>query len=1116
MLAEVADRHLRRFVVQVESADGEKLLGSGVLVAPGIALTCAHVVAGRAEVRLIPDRRASIAPEETPPESLSATVKAQSSARSGDQSAFWPFPDLAVLSWADWSDHVVAPLSSAEPRRTTEPHAWGFATREHGVRAVGSPSSFRYVGEDGDGFLSLKAGEAPPGLSGAPLVCPTLRRVVGLMSVTRDPDDARGGWAAPVSALESSVLSGELAVGGPELLRTNARNAWQGREEWAKALPIPDADDYVDWPWYGDALEPGAGLPSIMLRPEFRVVPYMFRADQIQGFLDWCRARAPFAISYLDAAGGSGKSRFAIEAASAIRELGWLSGMLPSVDRGADTVRLPRLLIVDYAEERDPDQLGERLAVLARSASEVEPVRILLLSRPQRGPGAGVAVIRELASGSALVALEAATDQASATAGLTLDQRAELFAVAYKRFGRSWYGPTWDDSNVPSSNLTSEGYGRPLDVLLEAYDAALTGPGWVAGQRPGLERALAHEARYWRIPGDVDPNVVKWAVALATLAGARSPDEVSALVRLVPGVSEESAATLDTAMARLYPGPDRWNALQPDRLGEALIADVLEALEDGGLDTLVDVLGLESDVQVERSLDVLARMAGGTETAHVAATALVARHGDLVARATRQLRSSDEHSGRSTLLDALIRAHVAILTEHRVARMTPNAQADLSSSSDELGELAVSQGRSAQAELIFRGALAIDERLSELEPEDTTFRRYLSVSYSKLGDLAVAAGRSPDAERLYQQSRELTEQLIELEPGNTTYRRDLSVSYNKLGDLAVAAGRSPDAERLYQQSLQVRQQLTDLEPGNTTYRRDLGVSYDKLGDLAVAGGRSPDAERLYQLSLQVSQELADLEPGNTSYRRDLSVSYNKLGDLAVAAGRSSDAERLYQQSLQVRQQLTELEPGNTSYRRDLSISYDKLGDLAVAGGRSPDAERLYQQSLQVRQQLTDLEPRNTTCRRDLSISYNKLGDLAVAAGRSPDAEQLFQQSLELTEQLIAREADNTTYRRDLSVCHERLGDLSLDAGEVVSAAEHVERALSLRRELASADHSSELYAAEYAYTLYLASRIREADSPGRVPIERRQVVDLLQPFEDTGQLSSRGRALMEWGRDSKA
>ncbi|HKR51669.1 MAG TPA: serine protease, partial [Pseudonocardiaceae bacterium] len=147
------DEQLRWFVVRIDLPDGAT--GTGVLVAPGWVLTCAHVVEGCDVVSVVPDRDA--APDGTraavPPQ-VSAQVRERSEARDVSfESAFWPFPDLALLELDGWIDHVCAPLTSDKPVHGSEPHAWGFGRREEGVVSPGSAALFRYVGVDGDGYL---------------------------------------------------------------------------------------------------------------------------------------------------------------------------------------------------------------------------------------------------------------------------------------------------------------------------------------------------------------------------------------------------------------------------------------------------------------------------------------------------------------------------------------------------------------------------------------------------------------------------------------------------------------------------------------------------------------------------------------------------------------------------------------------------------------------------------------------------------------------------------------------------------------------------------------------------------------------------------------------------
>ncbi|MDQ3765128.1 MAG: tetratricopeptide repeat protein, partial [Actinomycetota bacterium] len=1144
--AEVADGQLRRFVVRIEAPEGTA--GTGVLVAPGWVLTCAHVVGGRDVVRVVPDRTAAPDTAAVVPSSVSARVRARSDPpAAASASEFWPYPDLALLELDGWTDHLCAPLSAAEPGRASEPHSWGFGRREEGVWAVGSAASFDYVGLDGDGYLQLKAGDAAPGLSGAPLVCPQRRAVVGVMSVSRDLRDARGGWASPVAALGSEPgVPTELARLGLQVLTRNQEVTWRHRDVWHRVLPIPGAEALVDRPWDGAVLDPESAQPSTMLRAEFRVVPFRFRDPDLAAFQAWCDGPARLAVSYLDAPGGAGKTRFAIEACVAMQAQGWVAGLLPRPDRGGDAVPLPRLFVVDYVEERDAAALAERLAALERSATALVPVRVLLLSRPVVWADSGWVLepLRAQASGAALAAVEAAKDRSSAAAMLAVADRRELFALAVAEFGRHWHGSARAVRQVTGADLADDRYGQPLDVLLEAYDAVLSRSRWRLGgrrrpdDRTPVDRALDHEARHWsaRMPG-VEPRILTRCVALASLAGARNDAEVQALFELVPDLADGQATRrrLDQWLRGLYPGTDRWNPLRPDRLGEALIARELRRDEDRGRALLIAVLDLHSDAQVERALDVLIRLVTHGDTGKVIVKTVWQRHAVLVKRCTEQTRGTAQRPGRTGLLDALARLHTMVLTDHRVVTQSIGFQHD---SPPE-------RSLSREAQLILEGIVAIDERRHGLEPGNTADWWDLVVSYERLADLARAAGRLGDAEELYRQALRVRQELTKLEPENSTYRRlDLFDSYNRLADLARAAGRLGDAEELYRGALQVSQELTDLEPNATSYQWGLSVTYERLADLVRDAGRAAEAEELYWQALQVHQELTERELGSTTYRRDLSISdcrdpsiyyqrlvnlaqaltelergnttsrrdltrsYERLADLARDAARSvqsSDgAEELCQQVLQIAQVLTDLEPANTTYRQDLAISHNRLVDLAQDAGRTAEAEELYRQALQIAQELTDLEPANTTYQQDLLRSYNRLADLARDAGRTTEAEELYRQALQVRQVLTDLEPANTTYRRNLAISYERLGDLVRDAGRTAEAEELHRQALQVRQKLTNLKPANTTYRRDLSISYNRladlardAGRTTEAEELYRQALQVRQVLTDLEPANTT-------------------
>lgn len=99
-----------------------------------------------------------------------------------------------------------------------------------------------------------------------------------------------------------------------------------------------------------------------------------------------------------------------------------------------------------------------------------------------------------------------------------------------------------------------------------------------------------------------------------------------------------------------------------------------------------------------------------------------------------------------------------------VGRLPLSVQIALSSSADTLGDLARNHGHSALAQAIFDGALAIDQRKHRLEPDNTTYRRDLSISYERLADLARRASELDTARDLVGHALDIRRAIHRLEP----------------------------------------------------------------------------------------------------------------------------------------------------------------------------------------------------------------------------------------------------------------------------------------------------------------------------------------------------------------
>jgi Trypsin-like peptidase domain len=599
---------LCRYVVRVESEAG-RILGTGFFVAPSWVLTCAHVVGEAKKVKVVPDR--SICPA-----TLSASIDAASPSPS-HSSGLWPFPDLALLHLDERLNHPCALLDVEGPVAGGEWLAWGYSQREHGIPPQGSSASFRLEGPEGDGYLKLKGGEAALGLSGAPLVCPRRRAVVGVVVASRQLRSDLGGYATPVASLLCSTkgMPADIAAHGALVRAMNVRAVIDGGRAWHRVLNDGSLSGILDRPWT-PFVKGDASSPTDLLRPEFGVVPYLFRQVALQEAMAWCNQDKPFAIARVLGDIGSGKTRFALELCRMLCEQGWLAGIWRRGKPSATIVR-PRLIVVDFAEADELSLALEAINDLISSASEIAPVRVLLLTRTgadRQLPGP----VREEAPAPLINILASDLIIDGVSTALDITQRETLYAEAVRAFANAWYPALpaearFNEQRQHRPNLSDRRYAAPLEVLFEALDQALGGQSAYRQSLSPVERILERERRYWRKSGSqLDPKMLESVAALATLAGAATDEEARTLLEILPalrgsGANDERRRLIDWYRG-LYGGPGLLNPVRPDRVGEALVSQFLHNQVDGGAELIRAALSLPSDYQVAQCLNVLANL----------------------------------------------------------------------------------------------------------------------------------------------------------------------------------------------------------------------------------------------------------------------------------------------------------------------------------------------------------------------------------------------------------------------------------------------------------------------------------------------------------------------------
>jgi hypothetical protein len=238
-LRELAEACRVRIDADLQKASDEG--GSGVWIAPGTVLTCAHVVPlgvdSKVAVRWNGAAFFGTVVDHVPNE---------------NEDVIWQYPDLAIVTVDDVVDHPCAWLSEAPPGPDLVTIGYADGLRE-GLRGVALDASRSGVHDFGTGrYWQLKGNEIFEGMSGGPVLDVNSGAVCGVTTVTVEEGADRGGYLVPTAALRdldparrAEVLRAHDLFHGADNRWTSLRAGLPGRPELITSILSPAEETHL-------------------------------------------------------------------------------------------------------------------------------------------------------------------------------------------------------------------------------------------------------------------------------------------------------------------------------------------------------------------------------------------------------------------------------------------------------------------------------------------------------------------------------------------------------------------------------------------------------------------------------------------------------------------------------------------------------------------------------------------------------------------------------------------------------------------------------------------------------------------------------------------------------
>jgi serine/threonine protein kinase len=326
-------------------------------------------------------------------------------------------------------------------------------------------------------------------------------------------------------------------------------------------------------------------------------------------------------------------------------------------------------------------------------------------------------------------------------------------------------------------------------------------------------------------------------------------------------------------------------------------------------------------------------------------------------------------------------------------------------------------------------AVAISEALNNAHPKDLKILKELGSDYEVAGqvqvDNAVRGGDSAKANESYRKAVATDETMLAISPDDFDIQHAYATDLSHLGGVLIYGKNDLHGGlSCYKKELEIDQKLRQRSK-ETRYARGVAVAYSRIGQTYEKLGDNELSLENFTQGLEVSKELVLEDPKNTLFQQGLAIAYANTANKLSMIGRGVQAVDYIEKSDQIMRALVAAAPENKQQRGTFAAIVAENGASLMKMGKLDGALK----DLKEARSSFDSLRKTDSADRGISVQAlsctERMGEVASRAGNFRLAAEYFQQVLTQVEPELAKVNPDPSVPYLAADCYSGLGDLEL-------------------------------------------------------------------------------------------